>query len=352
MAELVARRRQLIEIVVAEKSRLENAPAWLRRDIASLVTVVERRIVKLDAKVDAAIAQDPEQHETSEILQSAPSVGPGVARTLIVDLPELGALSRRQITSLVGLAPYARDSGRKSGMRKIRGGRTGPRTALYLAAMNAARFNPVLKDLLPAPPRRREARQGRLRRRRQKAAHASQCDGARSYDVEGSDYLEPRRTRLLARRHPSRSLDAVCDLEIDNSKNKPTTEPRMIIAKGIEPLSWSRAPSRKAVRTGSASGTTSSSMRVEHEKNRKESIATESKAAARRFRRLPVRAETTGSITKTMTAIADTSTLRISTPARRCRLTYIRLQPARYNAPRKHCDASRSERLGSAPSAA
>jgi transposase len=146
MADLVARRRQLLEIVVAEKSRLENAPAWLRRDIESLVAVVERRMAKLDAKVDAAIAQDPEQHETSEILQSTPSVGPGVARTLIVDLPELGTLSRRQITSLVGLAPYARDSGRKSGMRRIRGGRPAPRTALYLAAMNAARFNPVLKD--------------------------------------------------------------------------------------------------------------------------------------------------------------------------------------------------------------
>jgi transposase len=146
MADLVARRRQLLEIVVAEKSRLENAPAWLRKDIHSLVAVVERRIAKLDTQVDASIALDPEQHETSEILQSTPSVGPGVARTLIVDLPELGALTRRQITSLVGLAPIARDSGRKSGMRKIRGGRPGPRTALYLAAMNAARFNPVLKD--------------------------------------------------------------------------------------------------------------------------------------------------------------------------------------------------------------
>jgi transposase len=147
MADLVARRRQLLEIVVAEKSRLENAPAWLRRDIASLVAVLERRIVKLDAKIDAAIAEDPEQNQTSEILQSAPSVGPGVARALIADLPELGALSRRQIASLVGLAPYARDSGRKSGIRRIRAGRPGPRTALYLAAMNGARFNPVLKDL-------------------------------------------------------------------------------------------------------------------------------------------------------------------------------------------------------------
>jgi len=146
MADLVVRRRQLLEIVVAEKSRLENAASWLRKDIMSLVSIVQRRIAKLDVKVDAAIAQDPEQHETSEILQSTPSVGPGVARTLIVDLPELGALSRRQITSLAGLAPYARDSGRKKGMRKIRGGRPGPRTALYLAAMNAARFNPVLKE--------------------------------------------------------------------------------------------------------------------------------------------------------------------------------------------------------------
>lgn len=147
MADLVARRRQLLEMVVAEKNRLEVAPAWLRRDIASLLAVLERRVTRLDAKVDAAIAEDPEQHETSEILQSAPSVGPGVARALIADLPELGALSRRQIASLVGLAPYARDSGRKSGIRKIRAGRRGPRTALYLAAMNGARFNPVLRDL-------------------------------------------------------------------------------------------------------------------------------------------------------------------------------------------------------------
>jgi transposase len=147
MADLIARRRQLVMFIVAEKSRLENASAWIQRDIASLVAVVERRIAKLDAKIDAAIAEDPEQHETRAILESTPCVGPGVARALIVDLPELGSLSRREIASLVGLAPYSRDSGRKIGIRKIRGGRPGPRTALYLAAMNGARFNPVLKTL-------------------------------------------------------------------------------------------------------------------------------------------------------------------------------------------------------------
>ena len=86
-----------------------------------------------------------ETSETRTLLETAPSVGPGVARTLVVDLPELGALGRREIASLVGVAPYAKDSGRKRGVRRIRGGRSGPRTALYLAAMNGARFNPVLK---------------------------------------------------------------------------------------------------------------------------------------------------------------------------------------------------------------
>ena len=109
--------------------------------------VLERRVVKIDERVDAAITADPEKAETWERLQSAPSVGPGVARALIVDLPELGALGRKQISSLVGLAPFAKDSGRKTGQRRIRAGRSGPRTALYLAAMNGARFNPVLKTM-------------------------------------------------------------------------------------------------------------------------------------------------------------------------------------------------------------
>jgi transposase len=147
LADLVRRRRQLIAMIVAEKSRLDTASAIIRRDIQALVKVLERRVVKLDERIDAAIASDPERAEDRERLQSAPCVGPGVARALIVDLPELGALGRKQITSLVGLAPFAKDSGRKTGHRRIRAGRSGPRTALYLAAMNGARFNPVLKAM-------------------------------------------------------------------------------------------------------------------------------------------------------------------------------------------------------------
>lgn len=147
MADLVRRRRQLIAMVVAEKSRLDTSSALIRRDIQALVKLLEKRVAKLDDRIDVAIAADPEKAENWERLQTVPSVGPGVARALIVDLPELGALGRKQISSLVGLAPFAKDSGRKTGQRRIRAGRSGPRTALYLAAMNGARFNPVLKKM-------------------------------------------------------------------------------------------------------------------------------------------------------------------------------------------------------------
>jgi transposase len=147
LADLIRRRRQLIAMIVAEKSRLDTASKLIARDIKSLVQLLERRVLKLDQKMDQAIADDAEQAETSKRLQTTPSVGPGVARTLIIDLPELGTLGRRQIASLVGVAPFAKDSGKKSGYRRIRAGRSAPRTALYLAAMNGARFNPVLKAM-------------------------------------------------------------------------------------------------------------------------------------------------------------------------------------------------------------
>ncbi len=147
MADLVRRRRQLIAMIVAEKSRLDTASRIIQRDIKSLVRLLECRVAKLDQRIDQAIIDDAEQAENWKRLQTAPSVGPGVARALIVDLPELGALGRRQITSLVGLAPFAKDSGKKSGYRRIRAGCAAPRTALYLAAMNGARFNPVLRAM-------------------------------------------------------------------------------------------------------------------------------------------------------------------------------------------------------------
>jgi transposase len=145
MADLVRRRRQIIAMIVAEKSRLDTARGPVRRDIQTLAKILERRAIKLDTLVGAAIDGDPEQAAHRERLLTVPCVGAGIARTLIVELPELASLDRRQIAAPVGIAPFARDSGKKTGKRRIRAGRSAPRSALYLAAMNGARFNSVLK---------------------------------------------------------------------------------------------------------------------------------------------------------------------------------------------------------------
>jgi transposase len=112
---------------------------------ARLLRQLEQHLEKLDDRIETLLLEDPARAELHELLQTVPGVGPGVARTLLVDLPELGHLGRREIAALVGLAPFARDSGTIRGIRRIRGGRASVRTVLYLAAMSAARFNPVLR---------------------------------------------------------------------------------------------------------------------------------------------------------------------------------------------------------------
>jgi transposase len=147
LADLVARRRQVIALIVAEKNRRDTASHPIRRLMAPLLRQLERHLAHLDAKIEALLLEDAERAELHELLQTVPGVGPGVARTLLVDLPELGHLGRREIASLVGVAPFARDSGKVRGVRRIRGGRASVRTVLYLAAMSAARFNPALRDV-------------------------------------------------------------------------------------------------------------------------------------------------------------------------------------------------------------
>ena len=95
MADLVRRRRQLIAMIVAEKSRLDTSSHIIRRDIDSLVQLLEKRVVKLDERIDRAIADDPEKSENATRLQTAPCVGPGVARALIVDLPDLAPIREK-----------------------------------------------------------------------------------------------------------------------------------------------------------------------------------------------------------------------------------------------------------------
>jgi transposase len=145
MGELAGRRRQLIQLITMEKNRRDTMPRWLRADQESLIRILEARVEKIDRLLDETIAQDAERKARFERLQTVPGVGAKTARALMADLPELGRLDRRRIAALVGLAPFAKDSGRKSGKRSIYGGRAAPRTSLYLAALIASRYNATLK---------------------------------------------------------------------------------------------------------------------------------------------------------------------------------------------------------------
>ncbi len=134
------RRRQLVEMRKQEATRLQQtADAEARADIRSLIAMPDRRIAKADARMAALIAADPELAAVDRRLKTVPGVGPVVAATLIAELPELGRLDRRRIAALAGLAPIARDSGKRLGRRTIAGGRPVVRTMLYIAALHASR---------------------------------------------------------------------------------------------------------------------------------------------------------------------------------------------------------------------
>lgn len=145
LADLVARRRQIVAMIGAERQREKRAPARVRRSIARLVKALEKELASLDADIDDAVRGSPAWRDKEELLASVPGVGPTIARTLIAELPELGSLDRRQIAALVGLAPWTRQSGQWRGKSFIGGGRAAVRAALFMGAMVAARHNPVLK---------------------------------------------------------------------------------------------------------------------------------------------------------------------------------------------------------------
>ena len=145
LALWIARRRQITEIIVAEKNREHAAPAIIRRSIRTHIRFLEKQLLAVDARLDRALLEDPSQRRTAKILQSVPGVGPAISRTLLIDLPELGVLTHKQIAALCGLAPFSKESGTMKGKRRVRGGRASVRTALYLGAMVGARFNPILK---------------------------------------------------------------------------------------------------------------------------------------------------------------------------------------------------------------
>lgn len=142
---LLTRRRQLIEMLTAEKNRLHGAATPVREGIHSHITWLETELKTLDRNLDQSIRQSPLWCEQVELLRSVPGVGPVVSTTLVAELPELGTMDRKQIAALVGVAPLNRDSGGTSRPRCVWGGRAPVRAALYMATLVATRHNPVIK---------------------------------------------------------------------------------------------------------------------------------------------------------------------------------------------------------------
>jgi transposase len=145
LAALVTRRRQILDMLTAEHNRQRTAPSAMRERIAAHITWLEAEEQALDAELRQFIDQNPTWHATDDLLQSAPGVGPVTSMTLVADLPELGHLDRQEIAALVGVAPMNRDSGSKRGKRRTQGGRARVRSVLYMAALSASRFNPVIR---------------------------------------------------------------------------------------------------------------------------------------------------------------------------------------------------------------
>jgi transposase len=145
LGELVARRRQIIEMMIAERNRRAMlTQIRLRKAIDRHLKLLQAELSTLEDDIDTTVRGSPVWRADEQLLTSVPGVGPATARTLLAELPELGTLDRRQAAALVGVAPFNNDSGRNRGRRAIAGGRATVRTALYMATLVATRCNPVI----------------------------------------------------------------------------------------------------------------------------------------------------------------------------------------------------------------
>jgi transposase len=142
---LTSRRRQITEMIVAERNRIANASRAVRKRIDAHIRWLEAELERADKDLDQSIRQSSIWRENEDLLRSVPSIGPVVSRTLLAELTELGKLNRKQIAALVGIAPLNRDSGTFRGRRAIWGGRATVRAALYMAALVASRRNSVIR---------------------------------------------------------------------------------------------------------------------------------------------------------------------------------------------------------------
>lgn len=142
---ILTRRRQIIEMISAESNRLSSAAPRIAKQIRQHIVWLEKRLDEANQDLDGMLRQSPVWQHKAHLMTSVPGVGRVTAATLLAELPELGALPRREISALVGVCPYSRDSGKYRGRRTIWGGRAAVRAALYMAALVASRYNPVIR---------------------------------------------------------------------------------------------------------------------------------------------------------------------------------------------------------------
>ena len=145
LSALLVRRKQVEEMLKAEQNRLRTITPSLRSSVERMIVVLKEEKKRLDEQIHEAMKQQPAWQEQSEILRSAPGIGPVTTATLLAELPELGKMDRKKIAALVGVAPMNYDSGRKRGYRKTKGGRGEVRSVLYMATLVATRRNPVIQ---------------------------------------------------------------------------------------------------------------------------------------------------------------------------------------------------------------
>jgi transposase len=146
LAAILARRRQEITMLTMEKNRWKQADPDVKGRIKEHIDWLEKELDDIDKELRKKVEESSEMKEKSEILRSVPGVGPNLAFTLLADFPELGTLNRKQTAALSGVAPFNRDSGTLRGKRTVWGGRGTVRSAAYMAAFAATRFNPILKS--------------------------------------------------------------------------------------------------------------------------------------------------------------------------------------------------------------
>src|SRR5512133_1107504 len=145
LTALLTRRRQVLDMLTVEKNRLVTVRAKMRTSIKAHIEWLSNSLKEVDEEIEDFIENTPLWKEKDALLQSVPGVGPVTAATLLGMLPELGILNRQEIAALVGVAPVNKDSGKKRGKRRIYGGRADIRSVLYMAALAAKKFNPVIR---------------------------------------------------------------------------------------------------------------------------------------------------------------------------------------------------------------